>query len=120
MSLSLDKVPVTLVEDSRLTYPEWSLPARFGGSAMNYSQQTNNGLPSGAGPISFSIRTNDPTGAVVAPTLIWYVKATFTISGVDAGGTTLASLLNQAYTDAHRAYPFTSCCDNIKIDVNGQ
>lgn len=119
MSLAFDKVPVTLVEDSRLTFPEWTLPARFGGSAMNYSQQTCNGLPgAGGGPVSFTIRTNNPAGAVIAPTLIWYTECKFTITGVAAN--TAAGLFNPGSGDAPRAYPYTSCCDNQKLEINGQ
>lgn len=116
MSLAVDKLPVTLIEDDRLTFPEWSMPARFGGSAVNYSQMPCSGPPGQAGPITFLIKPNNPTGSVIAPTLIWYTACSFSIT-VQAGGA--GNLVQPGVGDAPRAYPMTSCCDNLQVNING-
>lgn len=113
MSLVSEKVPVTLVDDPRLVFHDWAIPSRIGGDAISYNQVS---VPSPSGNINFTIQPSNPSGAVIAPTLIWHTRTQFTIN-TGAGGA--GNLCIQGYTDAPRAYPMTSCCNSITITING-
>jgi hypothetical protein len=113
MSLVPDKLDVTLVDDPRLVFDKWAIPARIGGDAISYNSVS---VPSPSGNINFAINPSNPSGAVVAPTLIWHTRTVFNIN-VGVGG--VGNLCIQGFSDAPRAYPMTSCCQSITITING-
>lgn len=109
---------VTLIDDPRVTFDEWSIPARFGGSGILYSRQSANSLAGSAGTTSFTVKPNNPGGSVIAPNMIVYTKCTFAVNNTINPAPT-NPLFNQGVTDAPRAYPILSCCDSMSLTLNG-
>jgi len=114
MSLATQKMPVVKVVDSRLSFPEWAVPVREGGNVVSYLSA--NATSKGA-QVSFSLNPPNPGGSVLARDILIYNKLTFTVAGAEIAG---VPLVNIGSTDAPRAYPWSSCIDNISLNLNNE
>lgn len=112
-----EKLGVTLVEDPRVSFPEWTIPSHYGGDSISYNQVSASSIAGAGGTTLFTVKPSAPNSAVIAPNMIWYNKGEFAIDITPRVGGA-GNLLQQGNTDAPRAYPFTSCVDTLNVTLN--
>jgi hypothetical protein len=113
MSLAIEAIPVCLVEDTRTSFPPFSLPARVGVAGNSFLFQDADTKGSN---IVYSWEPPSPQDSVIPHTMIQQIIVTLTITGATAG---TGNLFAQGSFDAPRAFPMESCFDTKQLELNG-